>query len=241
MSVDNAPAAIRTPWRRRWLVVAALVVVLAVFHAPLLHGIGGWLCVDDGVKNVDYLVLLPSISGDGSLARTVANEVRGGSVRGMLFFAMPPTRGERCGAMQSFETVFRRQLAAAGVADAQMICLPGPSRNSWEAGRALGAWLGQHPDVHVAVLCPEFRGRYERHVLRAQVDPRDFDRVKFATHAAAAEISWWTSREMIQTVFQNYVRLAFVALNGETNPDVQPWSYDEYLRNLPPAVSRDAQ
>jgi hypothetical protein len=235
MSDDNAPTTIKRPRRRRWLVLAAAVVGLAVFHAPLLRGIGAWLCVDDGARNTDYVVLLPSKSGDDSVARTVAGQIHDGAVRGVLFFAMPPTRGEQCGALPSFETVFRRQLSASGVPDAQIICVPGPSRNSWEAARALGTWLGQNPDVRVAVLCPEFRGRYERHVLRAQIDLRDLSRVTFATPITADEGNWWTSREMIQTVFQNYVRLAFVSLNGETNPDAQPWSYDEYLRKLPPA------
>jgi hypothetical protein len=236
--IDKA-AARKTRRRTRWLLLAVIVVGMFVFHAPLLRRIGGWLCVDDGLQRADYLVLLPSVSGDGSLARSAANEIHEGTVRGVMFFAMPPTRGEQCGALPSFESGFRGQLAEAGVAESRVMSIPGPSRTSWEAARALGIWLGEHPEVRVAVLCPEFRGRYERYVVSTQISSSDFSRVAFITYPNAASSNWWTSRETIQMVFQNYIRLGFVALNGETGHDAQPWSYDEFLRDLPAAEGGD--
>ncbi len=229
---------VRSPrlWRRRLIVLGAIVAVLAIVHVPVLRAIGGFLSADDPVQAADCLVLLPSVSGDSALAQKAAANVREGKSHAVLYFTMPANRGEQCGALPNFASEFRRQLLAGGLDAASIIVLPGPSRNSWEAARALDRWLAEHPQATVTVLCREFRGRYERHVLATQIDAARFQRVAFLTdYGTDGPSKWWTSREAIQTVFQNFARLTFVVLNGESNPGATAWSYDDYLRTLPPA------
>ena len=112
----------------------------------------------------------------------------------------------------------------------------GPSRTSWEAAHALGQWLGNRATPRLDLLCPSFSGRYLRHVF-ATVLPGDvFARLHFAAAGGRIDTTnWWGDREGIQMVFQGYVELAFITLNGEPREKGTAWTLEQYEQSLPPA------
>ena len=226
----------RRPWCRWTAVAVAVVTAFWLLHAPLFRGVGRFLVVDEPLAKADYIVILPSLAGDRVALETAIQQVRQGEAGGLLFFQMPPTRSERCGAWPDYETATREFLKSRGLAERSIVALPGPSRDSWEAARALGQWLGQRPTLRLDVLCQRFRGRYERHVFDSVLSSNIGKQLHFVAAADRIdETNWWHDREGIQMVFQNYVQLAFIELHGETETSTGAWTLEQYEQSLPPA------
>ena len=214
----------------------AIAGLLAIFHALLLRGLGGFIADDEPFAAADYIVILPSVAEDTAAIDQAIEAMRRGEATGLLFFAMPPPRGVRCGAWPDYETVVRRYLQAKGISAAAITFVPGSSRNSWDAARALGNWCGSRKPARLEILCEQFRGRYERHIFAAAFPGEMAGQLHFVTAAGHIDASrWWCDREGIQVVFQNYARLAFVALNGEAKSGGEEWTFDQYEQSLPPA------
>jgi hypothetical protein len=229
------PATARRRWRRPTLIVIAVVALMWLVHAPLFRGIGRFLVADEPLGKADYIVILPSTAGDRVAIETAIQRVHRGDAAGLLLFPMPPTRSERCGAWPDYATAMREFLKSRGLAERSIVIVPGPSRNSWEAARALGKWLGQRPTLRLDILCQQFRGRYERHVFDSLLPREVFNQLHFAAAGDRInETNWWHDREGVQMVFQAYIQLAFIELHGETESSVGAWTLEQYERSLPP-------
>ncbi len=228
------PARHRPRWRRRASIAVGIAAGLWLAHVPLFRGVGGFLVAEEPSAKADYIVILPSLAGDSVALESAILRVRRGEADGLLFFQMPATRGERCGAWPDYESAVRAALKARGIADNAIVFVPGPSRNSWEAAHALGQWLGNRPTPQLDLLCSSFSGRYLRHVF-ATVLPRDvFARLHFAAAGGRIdETNWWADREGIQMVFQGYIELAFIALHGEPQANGKEWTLEQYEQSLP--------
>jgi hypothetical protein len=236
-ATPGSRASARRPWCRWTVIAVAIVTALGLLHAPLFRGVGRFLVAEEPLlAKADYIVILPSLAGDRVALENAIQHVRHGEAGGLLFFQMPPTRSERCGAWPNYETATREFLKGRGLAERSIVTLPGPSRNSWEAARALGKWLGQRPTLRLDVLCQRFRGRYERHVFDSVLLSDSFEQLHFAAvEDRIDETNWWYDREGIQMVFQNYIQLAFIELNGETETSGGAWTLEQYEQSLPPA------
>ena len=213
-----------------------MLAAIWLLHVPLLRGIGGFLAADEPLDKADFIVILPSMTGDRLAIESALERVRRGGASGMLFFQMPPTRSERCGAWPNYETAMGSYLKSRGIADASIVTLPGPSRTSWQAARALGKWLEGRPALRLDVLTRRLSGRYERHVFAAVLPDRVFDQLHFAAAGDRIdETNWWHDHEGIQMVFQNYIQLAYIELYGETQSNAGTWTLEQYEQSLPPA------
>jgi hypothetical protein len=168
---------------------------------------------------------------DGAIER-----VRRGAAAGLILFDTPPTRSERCGAWPRCDVAISNYLKSRGLADSAIVVLRGPSRTSWDAGRALAPWLAVRPTLHLDVACRPLGGRYEKAVLAAVLPRDEFAQLHFgATEDRFDETNWWHDREGIQMVFQSYVQLAYIAIHGETHSALPAWTLAQYEQNLPPA------
>jgi hypothetical protein len=234
-ATPDRPASPRRRWRRRAIIAIAAGAGLWLVHVPLFRGVGGFLVADEPLAMADYIVILPGLAGDSVAIEQAIQRVRRGEAGGLLFFQMPATRGERCGAWPDYESAVRADLKRKGIADNAIVFVPGPSRNSWEAAHALGQWLGNRPTRRLDLLCPQFSGRYERHIL-ATVLPGDvFAQLHFsAAGGRIDETNWWHDREGIQMVFQAYVELAFSKLHGEPQESGKEWTFEQFEQSLPP-------
>ncbi|HEV2968441.1 MAG TPA: hypothetical protein VGY55_00540 [Pirellulales bacterium] len=214
----------------------AVVAALWLLHAPLLRGVGRFLVADQPLADADFIVILPSMASDRVAIDSAIKRVRRGDATRLILFQMPPTRSERCGAWPEYGTAIREYLKSRGIAAGSIVFLPGPSRDSWEAARALGQWLDQRPTPRLEVLCQQFRGRYERRVFNSVLPSDVSNRLHFAAVSGRFdETNWWHDREGIQMVFQDYVQLAFIELHGETKSSVGEWTLEQYEQSLPPA------
>jgi hypothetical protein len=233
-ATPERPASPGSRWRRRAIVAIGVGAGLWLVHAPLLRGVGGFLVAEEPLAKADYIVILPGLAGDSVALEQALQRVRRGEAGGLLFFQMPAKRGERCGAWPDYAPAVRADLKGRGIADNSIVFVPGPSRTSWEAAHALGQWLGNRPTPRLDLLCPQFSGRYERHIF-ATVLPGDvFAQLHFsAAGGRIDETNWWHDREGIQMVFQAYVELTFSELNGEPQESGKEWTFEQYEQSLP--------
>jgi uncharacterized SAM-binding protein YcdF (DUF218 family) len=235
-ATPERPASSRPRWRRRVSIAIGIAAGLWLVHVPLFRGIGGFLVADEPLAKADYIVILPSLAGDSVALEPAVQRVRRGEAGGLLFFQMPATRGERCGAWPDYESAVRAALKVQGIADNAIVFVPGPSRTTWQAARALGTWLGNRPTQRLDLLCPRFSGRYARHVFATVLPSDDFNRLHFgAAGGRIDETNWWRDREGIQMVFQGYVELAFIEFHGEPQASGKEWTLEQYEQSLPPA------
>lgn len=232
-----SPAPIHRRWRRRAIISVAAVAAIWLLHAPLLRGVGRFLAADEPLDKADFIVILPSMTGDRLAIENAAERVRRGGASGLIFFRMPPARSERCGAWPDYETAIGDDLKSRGIAESSIVTLPGPSHTSWQAARALGKWLEERPALRLDILTRRLGGRYERHVFASVLPERMFDQLHFgAAENRIDETNWWHDREGIQMVFQNYIQLAFIELYGETESNAGTWTLEQYEQSLPPAL-----
>ncbi len=215
--------------------IAVIVLgTLVALHGPLLRSAGRFLIVDRAAQQADYAALLPATADDRSCVEEAARLYAQRRVRGVLLFEPVTTRAVRAGALPELTTVVRRELAARGVPVEMITVLPGPSHDAWDAARSLQAWLRGREDIRLIVLCPRFRGREERRIMETVLPTDEAVAVSYAApQGPIDENNWWRSREGIQILFSDYVRLAFVVCNGESPPCVGQWTMEQFERRLP--------
>jgi len=234
---DNAPRLIPRPWWRRKLVIGIVLAgVLFAFHGPLLRAIGGYLIVDELAEHSSRAVLLPDTISDSGALDVAAKLYRDAVVAGILVCESPPSRAVEVGAWPDEAVRLRAELTARGVPAAAIEELPSRSRSTWDAARGIDHWLAAREDQRLIVLCVPFRGRHERRVFAAVLQPRALAAVHFmALPSTLTADNWWRSRDGLQEVFQEYARWAFLVCHGESTPCAKSWSYDDVLNSLPAA------
>src|SRR5436853_373693 len=81
-----------------------------------------------------------------------------------------------------------------------------------------GAWLDEHPDARVNVLCPRLKSARWRYLLGRGVAAGTLGRVRLraVAHPEYDETSWWRWKHGQLDVFNNLVGYAHVRLCGET-------------------------
>jgi hypothetical protein len=228
-----APARPRR-WRRRTIIAAGVLAILWLVHAPLLRNVGSFVAADRPLDKADYIVVLPSMAGDGAAIDEAVKRVHDGQATGLVLFRPPTTRSVQCGAWAEFETSAREALGRQGLSSRAIVFAAGESRTSWDAARAMAKWLDGRPDVRLDVLCQRFRGRYERSVFGSVLSAAAMGQLHFsAVWRDVDETNWWHDREAIQMVFQNYSRLLFIWLNSEPHAETGQWTLEQYERSLP--------
>jgi len=225
---------LRRRWVRRSAAAAAMLVVVAVFHWPILRSVAGFLITPPPTGPADYLVLLPGVATQSTGLDQVAREYSSGNVHGIVLFTLPATRGVSNGIWPDLATSVRAELARRGVPPSSIVVLPTPSRTGWEAADTLHDWLKDRPDTRLIVMVREFHGRCDRRVFDLVLGGRRLAGLQFETvRGGIDETNWWHSREGIQLVFQNYVALMFDWWNGPSKPCKKPWTLEDFEKSLP--------
>jgi hypothetical protein len=116
----------------------------------------------------------------------------------------------------SFETrttYAKRVLLKGGVPEGDIEVLP-PVRNEHEEAQALRAALAGRGWRRVVAYAPEFRARRTAIALKAQAPPGTEIRVVAVPDPDLPLGQWWRTGEGIQTVLNEYPRLALYWLRG---------------------------
>jgi hypothetical protein len=222
----------RVQSRKRWLARRLIVVVGIVFtiylaRAPLLHAVGSGLVVRDTTRNADFVLVL---DGDRCYEEA-ARLYHEGTVPGILLIESVPSRLVRIGVLPSNEELARRELDKHGVPDAAIDIVGGPATSIWHAARRLEEWLAEHPGDSLIVLCPRFSGRELRWLHSQVLGPDELSRLFWhpLRDRRYDETNWWSRKEGVLSVFNSYVSLGYVWLNGEQQATWYEWDAEEWL------------
>ncbi len=236
----NAPAPISIPerrprrWRRRLLVTAAVLIVVALSHALVLGFLGGLLVVNDPLIQAEAVVVMGRCGPYHALpVDELAYLYRKGLAAEILLLEDRSSRLIRAGIIPTLETVLRRELLARGVPETVLTALTFQDASSWDGIRLLRHWLETHPQAQLTMFADEFDSRENAHVVRTVLGPELAGRVHW--HALPDQRynvgDWWHSRPGILAVLSSYVSLVHTYLTGEPEM-IEHWDPDQYEQRL---------
>ena len=186
--------------RRKWrLVVLAIIVAVAwVCHAPLLCGLAGFLIADQPTDDYDCICISSwGHHPSGDRCYDVAADLyrRKPSCR-LLLVAPDVNRLEQTGVMPSFESMSRRELRARHVPQEAVSVLRGQQWNDWATARVLAGWMGDHPGHGVLLLSDRFHSGRIRRAIDAVLEPDAAASVHLRAlrNRDCDETNWWTLR-----------------------------------------------
>lgn len=206
-STSNLPKGpSRSRWRRRLAIVAVLLVAGWAFHASLLRVIAGGLIVEDRRGPAAAVLIL-----DGDRQFDAAAGLSRAGAATILVYRCPPDRLVRMGILPRGDETARRELVKRGVADEDLEILFGESSSRSRIAAALGAWLADHPDQTVHVLCERFTSRTWKIVLQRAVAPGLANNIQIVAlrNRQFDETNWWRSKAGTMAFVNSYIRLGF--------------------------------
>jgi hypothetical protein len=207
-----------------------LPVCLWLVSGPILRGAAAGLVVEDDLPDRAAAWL---VGGEGAFDAAAGFYQEGRSP--VILVARPgPDRLVRLGVLPAWETIVEGQLVQRGVPRRAVEFRGAPCRDEWDAARALGAWLAEHPRLDVILLCDRFESRARRVVLRRILGPGPAGRIHFMAlpDCRYDENDWWTSRTGVKEFFNAWLGLLYARLVGEPPDRAEPWDPDRYESEL---------
>jgi len=209
-------------WKWRVVVAAVVVAVACLFHAPLFRGLASPLIVDQTTDDFDVICLLGDVKGpDGDRCYDVAGDLfPKNPADKILIVAPPPDRVVEAGALPSFETISRRELAARGVPRESITILRSRRLDDWASAEALDGWLRDHPESSVLLLCGQFHSARVRAVLDDALDPARAARVRVRSlpDRRFDQTNWWRSRCGVRELGKSWLVRIQGWLGGSADP-----------------------
>jgi hypothetical protein len=216
-------------------ILSLLLVIVVLFHVPLLRCLAGVLVVEEPELACNPVLLLDTLDGNRGFVEAFRLHNLGGAPR-ILVVEGHVTRCQRLGIIDSIEELARRQCLARGVDPEALTVLHAaePGRAT-EIGRCLDGWMDQHPSAQVTVITRRFMSRKHYGVFTATVKPRNASRLHWRAPADRRydENNWWHCKEGVLAFFDSSVRLVHHWLSGEDDPESYSWNLDDYERDLP--------
>ena len=193
-------------WRRRLTIAAILLLTAWVFHSPILRGLAGGLIVEDSRAIAPAVLLL-----DGDRQYDSAAQLYREGATTILVYRSRPDRLVRMGIMPPGDETAQRELRKRGVSNQDLVILAGESASRSRIAAALGAWLNEHPDQTVNVLCDRFTSRTWKMLLRRAADPAHAKNICIVPLANRRfdETNWWRSKPGTLALLNNYISLGF--------------------------------
>lgn len=206
------------------------MVLLGIFHAPLLGGVAGFLVVEDELEPADAVLIL---GGEGRYDEA-ARLVRERWVHRVMVIQERPNRLEALGVVPSEGDRARRELTARGVPADALDVLADSGFRLWNRARRLRDWMADNPHARLIVLHDRLDGRHTRMVVESVLGPEASARLRWRGLADAEfDVSnWWRYRKGVPRMLTHYVGLVYQGLFGE-DADWRIWNPDEYARTLP--------
>ncbi|HVJ67838.1 MAG TPA: ElyC/SanA/YdcF family protein [Caulifigura sp.] len=226
---DVAAAIRRRKRRRRRIAAITLLGLLAVFHVPILRGIGSLLIVDDAAPQPGALLLM---SGDG-VYRTAEDLVAGNPNAIVLKPEFTKSRLEEMGIWPDRIAEFHRELTRRGIPDSAQVVLRGPVRTEWESIELLDRWLKPDAPMQVTALCDEFQSRRLRYVIDSVLNARSRQiGIKALPDRRYDSTNWWKSRAGIRTVILGGISLMTAMFHRPNLAPPPSWDPDVYEHSL---------
>ena len=223
---------------RRWLRrtgVVCLLVVIVLFHVPVLRCLARILVKEEPEQACDAVLLFQTLDGNHGFLEAIRLH-KMGQAPTILVVEGHVSRCERLKIVDGFEELARRECVARGVAPEALTVLHAaePGRD-WEVGRCLDCWMDQHPGIELTVITRRFLSRKHCGVFAATLKPHNAARLHWRAPADRRydENNWWHCKEGVLAFFDASVRLVHDWLSGEDDPECYSWNPDDYDRDLP--------
>jgi hypothetical protein len=221
------------------LFAAAILIVVAIFHASILRLLARGLIVDQHTNKTDYICLVGWSYGDHCYDVAAGLNFEDPDRR-ILLLGPGPSRIEQIGAKPSFEEIGRRELTTRGVSPSSISFIQGGRYSDWDDARSLAAWFREHRQESVLVLCDQFHSALFRDVLDAVLPAADADRVfvQSLPSRQCDDTNWWKRRSGYRNFAANWLlRFQFWVGGGDIPPsrDRNAGEYQrDFLKTLPP-------
>jgi len=229
------PATYPSRGRRRWRrwVVGGMIVAAVVFHATILRWLARTLIVDDTRRTVDDVLVLDR----GDCFDRAAELYHAGLASRLHFIERPAKRLESLGVVPSWGSLCNAELKRRRVSPRAITAIPGIAdvNDTWQMARCTRAWLKDHPDDTVRVLCGRFSSGGIRYVMSKTLAVDDLDRVVFCgvPNLRYDESNWWQSRAGCREIVAALFDQAYFRLHGEDSAVlIQPFDPDAFERGL---------
>ena len=225
---------------RRFLIGAGIaIVLLVVFHRPILRGAYDYLSVEDPLQHVSLVV----VSGADRLGLDRATElIQQGHAERILIVERRLPRISKLGITPRPGDAIRRELRSRGVSEAVILTLTTDALTSWQVTRALDEHLrSNHNDAKVAMICTQHHARYVRYVLNRTVGQRAAKYLIWTYEPYGFDAdTWWRKRTALVKVAIGYLRLMHAIGFGEGEFDADNWSPDAYEDSIRLSASKAA-
>lgn len=229
-SSTHTTESVKTPrrrWRMRGLGVLALLLV-GLFHAPLLRGVQRGLIYDQDVGVTDYTVVM---FGDKASLDMAQARWKQQLTKQILILEMHIPRTVELRLAPRLGNVATQELVKQGVASTAINTKTTHTNTTHAAFRKL---VGELPaEATVAVLCPHDRSRYLNMVIAAALEPAVQPRWSVCSVPVYGyqESQWWRDREGWKRVSSAWLRQFHLLVCGEP-PALEAWNPDDYERTL---------
>lgn len=194
-------------------VFGVLAASVALLWQPILVRLGGLLTVDDAPAHADYLYVL---TGDVNRRPFHAAKLYHAGLAPRVLIADgwdSPAKGMGQEAEPTDVNVLI--MRGLGVPDSAIIVIPfaGGVTSTQDEGRALRAYLEQHPARRVIVVTTAHHTRRARWTLRRELDSLQVDlRMAAAPDERLDASRWWESEAGFVDYVNEYLRLLHTAL-----------------------------
>jgi len=197
-------------WARCVLVVVAVAAFLWAVYPVLFRALAAWLDVGDRPHQVEYVMVLAG--GENTRPFAAAALVKAGVARRGLLARIAPTPDVLDRLVPPPHEINRRVLQSRGIAENDVVLLPGAAATTYAEARALAALLDNHPRSSVLVVTNDFHTRRTRWIFSRALGRRAAQ----ATFVSAPTDEfpmddWWRSRVGFQTIVGEHLKLAFYA------------------------------
>jgi hypothetical protein len=233
VAVPAAPTC-RRRWLRRLLVLGFGFGILALCHPFLLRWLALGLIINGTDQATDAVVIAGGIGPFAAIPLDeAARRYQDRPGAGIVLVEDRSARTVQLGIVPPLESIVRPRLRERGVPDDAITVLAVTTPGERVSTRRLGAWLADHPDIRVTLLCDELASRRTTVVIRQAMDAEQAGRIHVQPlpDRRFGPDTWYRNRQGIIAVLSEYVALAYMlTMNEEEAP--ASWDVDKFEQSL---------
>lgn len=195
----------------RWF-LAAVLISLVVFHAPILRGVGEFLVIDASFQAGDLLV----VRNDPESLTAAAQFFQSGTYDQILLQPNRPRRTDELGITESTIDEARRELRSRGVPEERIEAVGAAHDGLTDRVREICTSIQDRPGRRVALVALQYEGAAVQRLVRTYLPTSMLEQVAVTSQPSPQFDGrrWWTSRRGVQSVFRGYLTWLLVVCRG---------------------------
>ncbi len=202
-------------WMRRLglclLVAAGLVILLGLFHAPLLTGLAAAWVVNDAPANADAIIVLGG--GPENRPFAAAELYHEGFAPKILYMDVKLDPAAGLGITLSERELTRRLLLSNNVPETALSAIGDSVASTYDESRAVRAWAENNHAKSIIIATDPFHTRRVHWLFRKQLDSLHVRvMVRAAPTTAYSQTNWWEHEQGLIAFQNEMVKYAFYRL-----------------------------